>query len=280
MELAVFLAALLSAILHAGWNAATRTRPDPGNAYASVVMMAGFIALPILIYFGLPSTASLPYAAAATGVNIVATRLIMATYRQVPFSVGYPVTRGVTPVIVAAVGVMILGDPIPSGPALGGILLISLAVLLLAQSGSKGEPVTLRGLFLAIGAGISIALFIVFDARGARLSGNPIGYAAMMAIIIAALTPFMLMVEGVGPRRVLKGHIGFGLIVSTVSTLSYILVTWGLANGPVGPVAALRETSVLFAMGLAAFMLKEKLGLRRILAGVIAVIGIALLRLS
>jgi drug/metabolite transporter (DMT)-like permease len=280
LELSVFLAALFSAILHAGWNAATRTRPDPGTAYASVVMMAGFVALPILIAFGLPSIASLPYAAAATAVNIVATRLIMATYRQVPFSVGYPVTRGVTPIIVAAVGVLVLGDPIPSGPALGGILLISMAVLLLAQSGSKSEPVTLKGLSLAIGAGISIALFIVFDARGARLSGNPIGYAALMAIIIALLTPLMLLVEGLGPKKVLKGHIRFGLIVSTVSTLSYILVTWGLANGPVGPVAALRETSVLFAMAIAAFMLKERLSFRRIFAGVIAVIGIALLRLS
>jgi drug/metabolite transporter (DMT)-like permease len=68
--------------------------------------------------------------------------------------------------------------------------------------------------------------------------------------------------------------------VSCISTLSYILAVWGLTHGPVGPVAALRETSVLFAMVIAAFMLKERLGWRRILAAFIAVGGIALLRLA
>ena len=281
MSLAVFLVALLSAILHAAWKAATRTRPDAGAAYASVVVMAGVVSLPVIAVYGLPSWEAWPYATAGTVLNLVTTRLIMATNRLLPFSVAYPVMRGVTPVIVAFAGVAFVGDPLPSGTALTGMALISVAVMLLAQSGSRnGQSISLQGLALAIASGVGLALFIVLDARGARISGNAIGYAATMALAIAVCTPMMLAFEGVWPKHFLKGNTLFGLGVSVISTLSYILVVWGLTHGPVGPVAALRETSVLFAMAIAAVLLKEKLGWRRVLAGVLAVAGIAAIRLS
>ncbi len=281
MSLTVFLVALLSAILHAIWNAATRTRPDPGTAYAAVVVMAGIVSLPIIAIFGLPGWEVWPYATVATVINLATTRLIMTTHRQLPFSVAYPVMRGISPVIVTLAGVVLLGDRIPNAVTFAGILFISVAVMLLAQSGqTRGEKANVRGLILAIASGVGLALFTLLDARAARLSGNAIGYAAMMAIVIAVSTPVMLAFEGVWPKHFLKGNVAFGLIVSCISTLSYILAVWGLTHGPVGPVAALRETSVLFAMAIAAFMLKERLGWRRILAAFIAVGGIGLLRLA
>lgn len=281
MSLTVFLIVLLSAILHAVWNAATRTRPDPGNAMAAVIVMAGVVSTPVVLIYGLPPWDVWPYAVSATLINLVTTRLIMATNRQLPFSVAYPVMRGISPIVVTFAGVILLGDRIPNGITFAGILFISVAVMLLAQSGQTlGEKRNLRGLLLAIASGVGLALFTLLDARGARISGNAIGYAAFMAIIIAISTPVMLAFEGVWPKHLLKGNIVFSLLVSCISTLSYILAVWGLTHGPVGPVAALRETSVLFAMAIAAFMLKEKLGWRRILAALLAVAGIALLRLA
>lgn len=263
------------------WNAATRTRPDPGTALAVVVVMAGVVSIPVILIYGLPGWEVWPYAVSATLINLVTTRLIMAANRQLPFSVGYPIMRGVSPMVVTFAGVILLGDGIPNVTTFAGIFFISMAVLLLAQSGQvRGEKRNLRGLFLAIASGIGLALFTLLDARGARISGNPIGYAAFMAMIIAVSTPVMLAFEGVWPKHLLKGNLIFGLLVSCISTLSYILAIWGMTHGPVGPVAALRETSVLFAMGIAAFMLKEKLGWRRILAATLAVTGIALLRLA
>lgn len=281
LSLTVFLVALLSAVLHAIWNAATRTRPDPGTAYAAVIVMAGVVSIPIILIYGLPGWEVWPYATVATLINLVTTRLIMATHRLLPFSVAYPVTRGISPVVVTLAGVVLLGDRIPNAITFAGILLISIAVMLLAQSGqAQGEKVNVRGLLLALASGVGLALFTLLDARGARLSGNAIGYAAMMAIIIAVSTPVMLAFEGVWPKHFLKGNVAFGLGVSVISTLSYILAVWGLTHGPVGPVAALRETSVLFAMAIAALMLKEKPGWRRILAAFLAVAGIGLIRLA
>ena len=281
MSLTVFLVALLSAVLHAIWNAATRTRPDVGSAYAAVVVMAGVVSLPVILIYGLPGWEVWPYATAATLINLVTTRLIMAANRQLPFSVAYPVMRGISPVIVTLAGVVLLGERIPNAMTFIGIILISLAVMMLAQSGrSAGEKTNVRGLLLAIASGIGLALFTLLDARAARLSGNPIGYAAFMAIVIAVSTPVMLAFEGVWPKHFLKGNAIFGLWVSCISTLSYILAVWGLSHGPVGPVAALRETSVLFAMAIAAFMLKEQPGWRRVIAALIAVTGIGLLRIA
>ena len=62
----------------------------------------------------------------------------------------------------------------------------------------------------------------------------------------------------------------------TASIGSYAIALWAMTQAPVASVAALRETSVLFAALLGVWLLKEKFGIQRgvgtlvILAGVIA----------
>ena len=55
--------------------------------------------------------------------------------------------------------------------------------------------------------------------------------------------------------------------------LSYGTVSYAMRIAPVGPVAAIRESSVLIGLVLAAVMLKERLDARRIAAGLLIVAG-------
>ena len=65
-----------------------------------------------------------------------------------------------------------------------------------------------------------------------------------------------------------------------ISFLAYGLVIWSFTKAPIALVAALRETSVIFALLLGVFLLGEKLTGLKALAVLLTLIGIILLRLS
>lgn len=60
----------------------------------------------------------------------------------------------------------------------------------------------------------------------------------------------------------------------TLQIFSHGIVIWAMGQAPIMIVAALRETSVLFALLLSAYFLKEKLTPARILAACIIVAGV------
>ena len=64
-----------------------------------------------------------------------------------------------------------------------------------------------------------------------------------------------------------------------LSVASYTLYIWGLMRAPVGLVAALRETSMVFAVLIAALVLRERVGALRWAAVGVMLAGMALIRL-
>jgi drug/metabolite transporter (DMT)-like permease len=73
-----------------------------------------------------------------------------------------------------------------------------------------------------------------------------------------------------------KPAVGGGLM----SICAYGLVIWAMSIAPMAYVSALRETSVLLAAGIGAFLLGEPFGRRRMLAAGVVVIGVVLLQIS
>jgi drug/metabolite transporter (DMT)-like permease len=62
--------------------------------------------------------------------------------------------------------------------------------------------------------------------------------------------------------------------------LAYFVVIWAMTRAPIALVAALRETSVLFAGLISLLILKEPLTRWRAAAALIIVSGVVLLRLA
>ena len=110
MTLIVFLAGLASAVLHAAWNAAARMRPDPGHAVAAVVMLSGVVATPFAFVWGFPPAAAWKWVALGMVFNMLTMRALMATYRRLPFAVGYPMVRGIAPLGVSLIGWSLVGE--------------------------------------------------------------------------------------------------------------------------------------------------------------------------
>ena len=70
-----------------------------------------------------------------------------------------------------------------------------------------------------------------------------------------------------------------GLMGGFCSVAAYAIVLWAMTRAPVAAVAALRETSVIFAALIGALWLKEGFGLARFAGAATVVVGVATLKL-
>jgi len=78
------------------------------------------------------------------------------------------------------------------------------------------------------------------------------------------------------PKRLLAA----GLTAGALSVLAYGLVLWAQTRGALAPIAALRETSVIFAAIIGTLVFREPFGRTRIAATVLVAAGIVLLNVS
>jgi drug/metabolite transporter (DMT)-like permease len=264
---------------HAGWNAAARSRDDPSGAITAAVVMAGVVAIPFVIWLGLPPVSALPWLCLGTVVNLISLRLLMTTYRTMPFAMGYPIFRGSIPLAIVAMNFVFLPEQVPHSFGLIGIILISTGVMLLARSGRKLENIGMKPLLLAISGGFFAGAYVLTDVMGIHASGNAIVYGLAAAMINSISMPIVLKLEGMPVGAMLRKNLAFGTLAGIVSMISYGFFLYSLTYGPVGPVSAIRETSVLFALLIAVVTLKERVGPMRWLACALGFAGAALLRL-
>ena len=287
---AVLLAVLASAVLHATWNAVVKSRADPliGIAWLSVGSgVAAGLALPFLPF---PPAAAWPFILASTAIHTVYNLMLATAYSHGDFSRVYPVARGAAPLIVTLASLAFLDEDL-GGRALIAIGLILLAILGVAWrragerpaigSGTAGASGGDRSLFFAGLTAVAIAGYTIADGLGARVWGDPVPYIFWLFFIDA--WPTILIVAWMRRGR-FTGTPGGDIVRSVagglLSMLAYGIVIWAMVQAPVAIVAALRESSILFAALIGVFVLKERPGPVRIAAIVLLVAAIALLRLS
>jgi drug/metabolite transporter (DMT)-like permease len=275
-----YLAALLSALAHAAWNAAARNRPNPNSAVTATVTMAGVISLPFVAFCGLPPFVALPWLLLGVIFNSLTLRILVASYRFMPFGVAYPLMRGTIPLAVTALSLILGLGSSTSTFALLGIISVSIAVTTIAFSGRRVEHIAWKPLILSIVGGVSAALYVLTDVKGIEATGDPIIYGLAAAVVNAVALPLYQRFEGQSLTGLFRGNVVFGLFASCVSMGSYVLFLFALTHGPVGAASAIRETSVLFALAFSLFALKEPVGVVRWIACLLAVLGNILIRMA
>jgi drug/metabolite transporter (DMT)-like permease len=274
-----FASILLSAFLHACWNAYARSRPEPGVALATGVMAAGIISLPLMAYAGFPARAAWPWLIFGIVINSIGIRISMAVYRRASYALAYPVMRAGIPLLAVPIAVVLFNEW-PSPQAGFGVLLISAALVMLAIIARGIGGAELKGLGLARLASASGAGDVAADAMGVRLSGGTLSYAAAIAVGNGLVIALMQAAEGHDPIRMMRREWRTGFTISVVSMTSFLLYIWAVVETPVALAAALRETSVFFAMVIAALFLKDRIGPLHWAAAGLAVAGVAAIRLA
>lgn len=278
MTFDILLLVLLSAMLHAGWNALVKAGSDKSLDASLIAAGAAACSLPFLPFLPFPAPVAIPFLIASAVLQFAYFRLVAAAYTIGDIGLVYPVMRGVAPLIVAATSSLFLSE-ILSPLALAGIAVISGGILTLAFEARRGGG---KAIMVALLNAFVIASYTFVDGVGARLSGNAISYTLWMSLLPPVLLfGFAFYQRGVGPvadhvrRNWWRGLIGGG-----GSILSYGLALYAMTKAPVAVVAALRETSILFALVISVVILKERASLWRYLAGGIIAAGVLVMRLG
>jgi len=279
----VVAAVLFGALLHASWNALVKSSADKALDTAVIHLVGSFIGVPLVLLVGWPPAAAWPYILASVVIHIGYYIALTGAYKHGDLGLTYPLMRGVGPVLVALSATLTVGEQLsPLGWA--GVLGVCGGVLLLGLSRSALEQPKAVG--FALSNAVVIAIYTVVDALGARIAvregGNAWQYVC--ALFLLDGWPFALMVLRRRGFAVAwpyaRARAPVAAVGAAASLGSYGIALWAMTKAPVATVAALRETSVLFAALLGTWLLKEAFTPRRAVGTAVIVAGVMALRLG
>jgi drug/metabolite transporter (DMT)-like permease len=277
LSLTVTLVVLAAAVTHAAWNAIAHGIKDQTLAFALIGVGGIVAAIPLIIVTALPRSSSWPYLLGSVAIHVFYVLLLMQCYRLGEFSQVYPLARGVSPLVVTILAAVFVHEHLAL-PQIGGVVVVSAGLAFLVFAGGHPD----RGAFLAaVGTGLTIAAYTTVDGVGVRLSASPAGYIGWLILLESLCVPMFALARRRNvllkqPRRILLS----GLAAGALSLLAYGLVLWAQTRGALAPIAALRETSVIFGAIIGTLVFREPFGRTRITATVLVVAGIVLLNVT
>jgi len=269
---------LAASLLHASWHALIKVSSDRVLALAGMNLVSGAIALSLLPFSrALPAAAFLVIALSVllhAGYKIALARL----YGQAELGQAYPLARGLTPIIATGLSVALLGDILGTA-TLAAIAVICAGLLMLAAENRSPLSATAAGSAALVG--LTVAAYSVLDAYGVRLAGDWFSFTLwLVAADSGAFVAYAVATRGALAWRTWRSRFGGTLLSGALGVSSFGVFMWALGRAPVGPVSALRETSVLFAALIGALFLGEQPSWRRYVAATAIAAGIAVLGLA
>jgi phosphonate utilization associated putative membrane protein len=278
------LVVLCAALLHAGWNVLVKSSGDKTLDTALLQLLAGLLMLPVALALGLPPPASWPYLLASGAVHLAYLTTLARAYQHGDLAVTYPIMRGLAPLLVALGSGTLIGET-PSAAAWAGTGAITLGVALVGLA-HPGDALNHRkALAFALANAVIIAGYTVLDGLGTRAAGSALHYVAWLFVLSGGgfaviVTVRRRALQRPGLLAYARGRWPRSALGAAASVASYALALWAMGRAPVASIAALRETSVLFAAVLGTVLLKERLGLQRSAGAAVIVAGVMALRFS
>jgi drug/metabolite transporter (DMT)-like permease len=278
MPLEVTLAVLGAAMAHATWNAMIKSSRDVLLDTTLIVFFAGLATAPLLAFVDAPAPAVWPYIAASMAIHMGYYVALVGAYRAGDLSHGYPIMRGLAPLIVSICALAWLGEA-PKPMVWVGVLLICGGVLSLGFAGFRWRESRVS-LGWALANAVIIAAYTLVDAAGVRLAGTPEIYVVWLFVLDAL--PFPIVVLLLKKNQLTEYSAQFllrGMVGGVLSAAAYGVVLWAMTRAPVAAVAALRETSVIFAALIGAWLLKEGHIAHRVAGAAVVAAGVIALRI-
>jgi phosphonate utilization associated putative membrane protein len=269
---------LTGALLHASWNALVKSSSDKTLDTALIHVLCSLLALPALLVLGLPPLHVWPYVLASLVIHVGYYFALAGALKHGELGLAYPLMRGTAPLLVAIGSFVFLGEAVrPLGWL--GIVMVCAGVLMLGMS--AGLLKHRKAVLFALSNAVLIAIYTVVDAQGARLSGHVGQYVALLFVLDG--WPFAVLVYLQRKGQVwqyARARWPLATFGALASLGSYSIALWAMTVAPVALVAALRETSVLFAVILGAWLLRERWTRWRVIGASTLVCGVVALRLG
>ena len=278
MSLTVFFAIIFAAFLHAVWNAMVKKEEDKYISLTAVVL--GHVPVSIVVIFFTPilSIQSIPYIFVSAIFLSGYEWCLLSAYRLEDYTKVYPIARGTAPIFIVVLSLLFFNVSI-SKFELIGILVISFGIIILGFRNMKTFN-NYSAIVYALSTGLFISCYSITDGYGGRVSASPLNYTAWLMILNAIIFSILLRImnkPGVVKKVLSEGKKIF-FIGGTLSYTVYAAIVWAFTQAPVPLVAALRETSIIFALLIGFFVLKEKFTLFKIAAVLTIFFGVILIK--
>ena len=277
MDALVYLAVLVAALLHAAWNSLVKSRGDHFSVLLMLTITHASIGALGLLAVPAPSTGAIPWIAAGAILHTGYKVFLAQAYAHADLSQAYPLARGTAPLLVFVISVYLFGEvfrPIETA----GVLAISLGILYMAYRGEHGTRMPLKSLGWAVGTAAFISGYTIVGGNGARIAGTPSGFLFWLVIGDAfGMAAWALWHRGTAAFSAIVPVWKIGAVAGAMSLFAYWIVMWAFTVAPIALVAALRESSILFATVFGAFILREHVNSWRWISAGLIVIGMILL---
>ncbi|NOV22868.1 hypothetical protein E5S69_04865 [Cupriavidus necator] len=271
-----FAAVMLSALMHASWNAIVKIGGDRLSSMALIDTFCLLVALPFLFLVHPPAPQVWPFLLATVALEVVYKLSLVAAYNRGDFSQAYPLMRGSAPMMVAILLLLTGSERLgPGGYA--GIALICCGLVSLVHW--RRQPADLLG--FALLAGACLAGGTVIDGTAVKRHGEVLTYIVWLQAMSHVFMPsYAFARRGMALVALLRTEWKRAWIGGVNRVGSYALMLWAMTMAPVAKLAALRESSVIFAALLGYFLLREAFDRRRVVATAFVLLGIVTLQLA
>ncbi len=263
----------LSAIANAIWNALVKSAGDRVLTMVAIRTCGLVLGLAVLPFVDWPAPESWKWLALTSCVMFAYYALLIRSYGLGDMSVVYPLARGIAPVLMTITAFAAIGEAL-SVSQMAAVALVSVGIMVL----SVGAGASRTAVGFALATGVSVATYSFFGGLGVRAAGTVLGFQACLEIGTGlGMLGYAVVTRRADLPAYVRRHGAVGLLAGAISVLGFLAFLLAAQSLPLGPVVALRETSVIFGAVLGAVVLKEGFGRRRIVAAVLVAAGIALL---
>ena len=274
MDNTVFLLVLFSAVLHAAWNSMASKYKNKNVSIPAIVYGHVPACLVAVIILPIPSVESFPYIILSALIHQGYQNFLLTAYQTGKFTTVYPVARGFGPLVATVISVIFFGIYLKMFTILS-ILLISTGVILIGLF-SKSVLKNKKILYTSLITGFFIGIYSVVDGHGARLSESAVSYMSWVFIFSALFFPVVLHLRK--QKNILKKTLTEGKFVfwigGSFSYLAYVITVWAFTKAPIPMVSALRESSIIFAIFIGHFYLKDRIDFYKLFSILLIFLGV------
>ncbi|WP_417465354.1 EamA family transporter [Kordiimonas sp.] len=266
---------LTSALLHASWNAATKRTENKLGTIAFMSIFGSLLYIPFVPFFPLPHGVMWAFIFASVTAHIVYQLALARALELGDLTFIYPIARGLGPLLVGIFSLLFLSGTLSLPEFLAILTLVGgIFLTISARAGSA------KAFIAAVISGVMIATYTLVDGFAVKSVDEP-----MIFIIWGALTfspifaAYLTLIHG---RSFLKDSLStwrISLPIALLAQSGYALALYALSLGDIGEIAALRETSIVFATLIGALWLKEDIPDKKMIAVLLIAIGAISLKL-
>ena len=272
----IYILVFFAALLHALWNIIIKSLNNSLVGIAVKVFFQSIIFFPIIFFVDLPQGITWFYLLCSSILHSLYFILLGSMYNRGDMTVIYPVARGCAPAFVTLWSLIFLKDSIPLTGIIG-ILTVSFGLILLRLENFKikmNTKIIKISLFIAF----VISVYTFTDGAGVRSADAAATYIVWNFFLGGWISIGYVYLKNKRELFELRfKDLIFILLATIISFSAYAIIIWSMKQVPIGFVASMRESSIIFASLIGYLFLKEKIGYIRLISGFVFFLGIYLI---